>query len=101
MAGADYAHCDGEPCLMPSSKVFYDADTDVPTGTVILHAECDEARQAAAERRGQRQMIAALRDTDRFVQWGFKTRPETGVISDVCADYLDHVAGSKEKGEGK
>jgi hypothetical protein len=45
----------------------------------------------AAEARGYAKAVAALRNSDRFVQWAFKRRPETGIISDVCADYLEAV----------
>ena len=64
MAAADYAHCDGEPCLLPtgSTKVFYDADTDIPEGTVIMHAECAVARLAAAEQQGPEIMPPLLED---------------------------------------
>jgi hypothetical protein len=75
MAGANYAHCHLEPCLLPagSTKVFYDADTDIPEGTVILHAECAAARLAAAREQGQQQAIADLggpaRDWDAYRRW--------------------------------
>jgi len=82
MAGANYAHCDLEPCLLPdgSTKVFYDADTDIPEGTVILHAECDAARLAAAEQRGRQQAIADLRNHD--LEFGCRD-------ASWAADYLE------------
>ena len=64
MAGADYAHCDLEPCLKPtgSTKVFYDADTDIPAGTVIMHPECAAKVIAEAKTRGHQRAIEAFQN---------------------------------------
>lgn len=62
MSGADYALCDS--C---ERKVFYDADADIPVGTVILHVDCALKEQAAAEARGYDRAIANLRDEGRVL----------------------------------
>lgn len=89
MSGSNYAHCDLDPCLKPtgSTKVFYDADTDIPAGTVIRHPECDAAVLAAAEERGFQRAVDLLRDDVRY--HGHQTA--TGVYiggRGFLADYL-------------
>jgi len=67
MAGSDYAMCN-----VCERKVFYDADTDIPTGTVILHAECATfyyAAKARGRQQGWAEAIAALRDEGRYEAW--------------------------------
>ena len=97
---------DSMPQLMASSPALW---CDLPAGHAGWHGATapgmeligvrtnwsngrdDSAEVAAAEARGYAKAVAALRNSDRFVQWAFKRRPVTGIISDVCADYLEAV----------
>lgn len=95
VSGANYAHCDHEPCLRPtgSTKVFYDADTDIPEGTVIMHPDCHRDASAAAERAGYEKAIANLRDREKWAAWR-KAHAEVALNAapgDVYARYLEET----------
>lgn len=88
MSGANYAHCDVEPCLQPSTKVFYIGDEDLPFGTVVRHGECDDSQLAAAEQRGYDKAVANLRER---VEW-LRLAPDFSSLTidayTAAADYL-------------
>lgn len=105
MSGANYAHCDAEPCLEPSgtTKVLYIGDEDLPWGVSVRHSACGETQIAAAEARGYAKAVANLRDPKilaAYEGWGERDgRIDDGsfMILDArdfasVADYLEAEA---------
>lgn len=91
MAAADYALCDS--CV---GKVFYDANTDIPAGTVIMHPDCAVKELAKVRAEGYRQAIADLREDSAFREWFGRAGDISPGQNGAAADFLE----SRITGEG-
>jgi hypothetical protein len=65
--------------------------SDHPDVVVTLSRAEWDAHLDEVRAQGYAQAVARLRNGDRFVTWAFKTKPDVGIISDVCADYLEQT----------
>lgn len=93
MARSDYALCD-----LCERKVFYDADTDIPVGTVIYHPECAVKVYAEHEQRGYARAIAVIQAEAEYQR--SVGRDSVAAVYAMAVRHLDATAGQTPGGTG-
>lgn len=94
MSAADYALCDS--C---TGKVFYDADVDIPAGTVILHPDCMVKELAKVREDERRKAIADLRERAAMLTTG--GYPNLAHPWEQAADLLESRLSAATPGEDR